>query len=218
MQPIRIRFKKEGRARYISHLDLNRVMQRAVRRARIPAWRTQGFNPHIYIVFAVPLSLFYESECEAMDIRLDGEMQVEEIGRRMTEQMPEGITIADVRIPKMKFSDIRSALYNVSLEYADKTPEELKGLVSHVVSNDKIIIEKSTKRRTFEMDIKPFFDKSEITVSGGAVNIKAVLPAGQQENLNPSCFAAAFEKYGGKADFEKVRRIKFFAEDMAEFE
>ena len=56
MQPIRIFFKKEGRAKYISHLDLNRVMQRALRRACIPVWRTRGFNPHPYIAFGLPLS------------------------------------------------------------------------------------------------------------------------------------------------------------------
>ena len=47
----RLTFAKKGRARYISHLDLMRAMQRAIKRAGVPIWYTQGFNPHSYLMF-----------------------------------------------------------------------------------------------------------------------------------------------------------------------
>ncbi|MBQ9964192.1 MAG: DUF2344 domain-containing protein, partial [Clostridia bacterium] len=59
---MRITFSKTGSARYISHLDLNRTMTRAVRRAGLPIWYTEGFNRHPYLTFAAPLSLGYEGE------------------------------------------------------------------------------------------------------------------------------------------------------------
>ena len=58
---VRLVFSKTGRARYISHLDLNRTMARVLRRAGIPLWYTEGFNKHPYITFAAPLSLGCES-------------------------------------------------------------------------------------------------------------------------------------------------------------
>ena len=58
MTTIRVWFTKTGEASYISLLDLQRVMQRAFKRSGLPVWYTLGFNPHIYITFASPLSLF----------------------------------------------------------------------------------------------------------------------------------------------------------------
>ena len=55
----RIRFTKTGEAKYISHLDLYRFMLRALKRAKLPVWHTEGFNPHVYVTFALPLSLKY---------------------------------------------------------------------------------------------------------------------------------------------------------------
>lgn len=64
---IRLVFSKTGRARYMSHLDLNRAMIRALRRAKLPVWYTEGFNRHPYVTFAAPLSLGYEGLHETME-------------------------------------------------------------------------------------------------------------------------------------------------------
>ena len=62
MITVRISFKKRDEASYISLLDLQRVMQRVLKRSGLPVWHTLGFNPHIYMTFACPLSLGQESE------------------------------------------------------------------------------------------------------------------------------------------------------------
>ena len=61
MQEIRLRFSKTDQAKYISHLDTNRVFSRAFARAKIDLWFTEGFNPHPYMSFSLPLSLGVES-------------------------------------------------------------------------------------------------------------------------------------------------------------
>ena len=88
MYDVRIFFSKTGRARYISHLDLNRCMQRALKRSGLPVVYTQGFNPHIRNTFALPLSLGYEGETETMDFRLEPELPLEEVARRLRESLP----------------------------------------------------------------------------------------------------------------------------------
>ena len=73
MITVRISFKKMNEASYISLLDMQRVMQRVLKRSGLPVWHTLGFNPHIYMTFACPLSLGQESECECVDVKTEAE-------------------------------------------------------------------------------------------------------------------------------------------------
>lgn len=218
MLAIRVRFKKEGRARYISHLDLNRCMQRALRRAHIPVWRTQGFNPHPYIVFAMPLSIFYESDCEIMDARLDGEMPLDEVARRLNENLPEGIAVTDVFEPKKKLAEIANAAYFVSLDFAGEDRGALSQKLSAVMANETLIVEKSTKRSSVELDVKPYLEKAEAEVADGRAEFKVTLPAGSQSNLNPSLLVEALEKYGMAPELVHIRRTAILDADLAPFE
>ena len=99
---VRAVFKKTGRAIYISHLDLMRVMQRTFKRAKLPVWFTKGYNPHIYLMFALPLSLGVSSECELMDFGIDisaGELDYEDIKNRLNQVLPEGLEIVKLYEP-----------------------------------------------------------------------------------------------------------------------
>ena len=115
---IRVRavFEKKGRAKYISHLDLNRCMLRTFRRSRLPIWYTEGFNPHPYYAFALALSLGFESSCEIMDFNItDDNMSMEEIRDRLNEVMPEGMHIVSVAPQRLKITAITSARYSFTL-------------------------------------------------------------------------------------------------------
>jgi radical SAM-linked protein len=217
MDAIRIQFKKEGRAKYISHLDLNRCMQRALQRAQIPIWRTQGFNPHLHIVFAMPLSIFYESDCEILDAKLDGDMPFDEIKERLNGQMPEGIVVNRVFSPQMKLTDIGFASYLVTLDFDGKQKDETAKLYTSVASLPEIMIEKATKRSTTTIDMKEYFASAKAEAYDGGLRIVCTLPTGSQMNLNPSCLVSAIEKYGAKPDFERVRRLEIYNHDMQPF-
>lgn len=89
MKSVRIWFEKRGLAIYTSHLDMNRCLTRAVRRANIPLWYTEGFNPHPYITFLLPLPLGQEGRREPLDIRIeDDEMPFAEIVDRLNALCP----------------------------------------------------------------------------------------------------------------------------------
>ena len=91
MREVRLRFSKTDRCKYISHLDINRCMARALSRAKIPLWYTEGFNPHPYMSFSLPLSLGVESFCESVDLRIVGDITNQEIKDNLNEMLPEGI-------------------------------------------------------------------------------------------------------------------------------
>ena len=108
---VRLFYTKTASAKYISHLDVMRAFQRAFRRARIPVWYTEGFHPHLYLTFALPLSLGYESLCESVDFRVTEDMTMEELERRLREALPPGFGVMSVGKPEMQPSEIKTALY-----------------------------------------------------------------------------------------------------------
>ena len=95
MDKLRLRFKKTGRAVYISHLDLMHTMQRAFSRAGYELRYSEGFNPHPQISIALPLSVGAGSVCEIMDFRLKDEADLSELPARLTSVMPEGIEVIE---------------------------------------------------------------------------------------------------------------------------
>ena len=112
MITVRISFEKKNEASYISLLDLQRVMQRVLKRSGLPVWHTLGFNPHIYMTFACPLSLGQESECECVDVKTEAENP--DFAQWQTELnaiMPTGIRITHVCPVQMKADLIAFACY-----------------------------------------------------------------------------------------------------------
>ena len=92
MREVRLDYTKFRNAKYISHLDLNRVFFRAVRRAEIPLWFTEGYNPKPYFKYAQTLPLGVESKCESVDIRLlDDNFSNAELKKRLNAVLPDSI-------------------------------------------------------------------------------------------------------------------------------
>ena len=88
----RLLFEKQGKAVWISHLDLMRLFQRAFKRSGLLLKHTQGYNPRPSVSIALPLSVGVESQCELLDFELDGqELSCQEIGQRLNDALVSGI-------------------------------------------------------------------------------------------------------------------------------
>ncbi len=211
-------FQKTGSAKYISHLDLNRCMQRAIRRADLPAWYTEGFHPHMYLMFALALSLGAESRCETMDFRLTHAMPPEEIRSRLNAALPEGLQVLDVHTPVHQAADIGSADYAIA--FRTEQPAALAQCWERFMAQEQILMQKKTKRGFKEIDIRPQIAASGIQVeeSAGILQMKLHLPAGNEGNLNVSIVLDAFEKHAERPFFvESAVREKIFCLDGKEF-
>ena len=137
-------YKKEGIARYISHLDFLRAINRTFRRAGIRVTHSQGFNPHPLLSFALPLALGITSECEAFEAILDEtDLSETEIMDRLNYALPDGIVIISVKQTETKnnFADICKAEYIV-------TPENMPSnkQTELFLSQAEIIMDKKTKK------------------------------------------------------------------------
>ena len=166
MREVRLRFSKTGRLKYISHLDINRAMSRALKRAGIPLWYTEGFNPHPYMSFSLPLSLGVESLCESVDLRITGEITNKEIKDRLNSVLPEDLKIVDVYDDFRDNSEIVYSDYVYKFEFADNDLALEK--IKNVLSSDEILALKKgkqgRKRVMKETNIKSFIDKYSISI------------------------------------------------------
>jgi len=113
---VRISFEKKNEASYISLLDLQRVMQRVLKRSGLPVYYTQGFNPHIYLSFACPLSLGQESLCECCEVKTEAEdPQLDTWCDVLQPYMPRGIKVLSAQQAQNKVAEIDHASYLVTL-------------------------------------------------------------------------------------------------------
>lgn len=190
MDSIRLKLAKQGRAKYISHLDLSRCMQRAIKRAGIPIWYTEGFNPRAYINFLLPLSLGFESVCEYAEIKLTQELTPKELIARLSAALPQGLTVLSAAPPKHKHTEIASAEYEITA----KCPAAAR--FEDFLALEKIEVEKTTKKRgTMVIDIKPSLEVLTLHIAGDEIRLQVRLPAGVSETVNPALLFDAFTHY-----------------------
>ena len=179
-----LRYERDHRVKYVSHLDFVRMFGRALRRAHLPIAFSEGFNPHPLLTFALPLSVGYTSECEILEIALTESVPSEEIVGRLNNVLPEGVKIISAHVGKSNMKKLDIALYEV---YPQKTPA---GILDFLLKNE-ILIEKKTKSGIKETDIRP--DIKDIKVS--LEKIEMILSAGSRANLKPEVVIAAMNKY-----------------------
>lgn len=97
MSKFRLEITKGEELRYISHLDYAGAIERAVRRSKLPAAYSEGFNPHMKIAFASAMGLGITTSMEYMEIEIKEDMPVEEVKRCLGEQLPPGINLLQIK-------------------------------------------------------------------------------------------------------------------------
>ena len=176
---IRLVFKKDGKLKFISHLDLIRTMKGAFSRAGIPIYYSEGFNPHPKMVFSLPLSIGCESVCEYLDIKLNSPMDEKELLERLNAQFPPELQFTKVYERTTEFTSIASAEYDITL-YENVTAEDVKKALE-----GPIIVNKKSKKGMVDVDLSSGIVSIEVTQAQDCVKIKAILGAKQDGYVNP---------------------------------
>ncbi|MBQ3136085.1 MAG: DUF2344 domain-containing protein [Clostridia bacterium] len=219
MRCVRVWFKKMGMSRYVSHLDLMRAMTRALRRAKVPLWYTEGYNPHPYITFALPLSLGMESLCESMDMRIEGDSTNEEIFSMLKDNMPPGIEIINVSEPVFDPKKIVYGEFDILFDCKNNA-EYVAELVKDILSKDELIVQKLGKKGRHKVlkDINLIEFIKEYTVShyGERVKLSIILPAGSSTNINPSLLADEIKKRVEDTSYTLIRK-RLLTENLEQF-
>jgi radical SAM-linked protein len=112
---LRITFSKTGALRYIGHLDLHTLWERAARRAGLPLAYSQGFHPQPKLQLASALPLGFSSRCEVLDMRLTEDIDLQTLPERLRPALPEGIRVLGVEPVDERAAPLQTRL--ISAEY-----------------------------------------------------------------------------------------------------
>lgn len=208
MKNVRVWFKKSDEAAYISHLDLNRTMLRAVAASEIDVWYTEGFNPHPFITFALPLSLGITSFRESMDMRLISDVETKNIIERLNKYLPESIKVFDVSEPVMKSKDIAAAEFKIRFD------ENVSNDLTTFLNQEHIITDKKTKSGVKQVDIKQKIIAYDVLKEQEGCSLLLKLPAGNVENIKPALLLESFKTYLGREIFFEVTKINLYNDKM----
>lgn len=186
MNKYRLKFSKTDKMRYIGHLDLLKIFQRSVKRSKLPIAYSKGFNPHQIMGFAVPLPLGMESIAECIDIELEEETDTQIIKTALTDSLPNGMSVLYVRSffenEKSAASLITAADYEITLDFNMENPQEI---IDKMMSQETLLIEKTSKHKTKTVDIKKNIYDIKLMENDGFTKFKTRISTGSAENLKP---------------------------------
>ena len=192
---------------------MNRFMSRLITKAKIPVWYTEGFHQHLYMNFAVPLSLGYEGLYEIMDIRLiDDNYSLDECLSALRNACPEDIEFFDIKEDGMHMKTIGFAEFNIEFENYN---DEISMVLENFLKSESIICQKTGKKgKIKEIDLIPKIKSFKMLSKG----LNITLVAGSEDNLNPSLVMNTFfEKSGIAPVFYNVSRIMIYNKNGEEF-
>ena len=151
-------FEKSERIRHIGHLDIQRFVQRGLRRSELPVAYSKGFNPHILVTFASALSTGACGLREIMDVTLAEPVPEQEFLSRMNRAMPPEMQLLEARAVDDRHPALMATLRAASYDLRIRDPRQAEKLVAAIpvlMSREQIPALRKTKTGMKEVDIKP---------------------------------------------------------------
>lgn len=173
---LRLRYVKGGALAYISHLDVMRTFMKALHRAGLPLYYSEGFSPHPKLTFAAPLPVGQESVCEYLDVRLAEPYDPAAAMTALNATLPEGLRIVAAGYPTAKFSVIDRAGYRVTIRTRDASPA-LAARCRAILSARPLTVFKRSKAGDRDMDISGSILSAEAEYREGAILLLLTLRA-----------------------------------------
>lgn len=190
-----IRFGKQPRLRFISHLDLQRFFQRALNRTGLPIAWTQGFNPHPILSFGSALALGWTSEYEILDVKLSAPM-----GRRRTEDAMRAALPVDLPVLEVRMVDdchpapmamVRASDYEITL--SGETAAATLDAAEEFLRRESVMAVRKTKSGEREVDIRPMALLLEH--EGDVLSARLMLT--EKDTLKPDLLVRALAEIAG---------------------
>lgn len=189
MDKLRLRFEQTGRARWISHLDTMRTLQRAMLRAGVPIRYSEGFNPHALLSILMPLSVGSESVCQLCDIRVKEDVDIAALPGRLTAVLPEGLRVTDAYEDGDKPAELKwleaEGLWEYDTADPAGTAEALRALFAAPVQ-----VLRRTKRGEGLFTLTEHVKTLEFLPEPGALRVRCTVSCAEPV-VNPDLITAA---------------------------
>lgn len=188
------RFGKIGRLKFVSHLDLQRYMQRTFNRTELPIAFSQGFNPHPVMSFASALAMGWVSEYEILDVKLDKPVTKEFALKEMRSALPDELPVYDVKFVDDKHASMMSLVkmsdYEIEIsENADKIMDAAR----EFLLSDTVMAIRKTKSSEREINIRPLC----VYLSAQGNTLKTRLMLTEADTLKPDLLLKTLSEMAG---------------------
>ena len=221
---LRIKFMRGEEVKYISHLDMLKVFERAVRRAKIPIAYSQGFNPHPQIIFGLPLSVGVTSDAEYADFELTEPVTPEDFMDKLNRQLPSGLRVISAKHLNAKSNIMKSitrASYTVIISWMGEGGiDGVKAAVRAFFGQGEVLVQKKGKKGMKEVNIRPMvYDLEVKTFSDICISeykedsacILMTVDAGIDSNLKPELVISSLNDLSEMdINVEKVHRTALY--------
>ncbi len=187
---LRIAYTKVEDAKFIAHLDLTRVFERAIRRAGIKMSYTEGFNPRPKISFGFALAVGTEGEREYVDVDLEHELELGDVLGRIQEQLPSGIRLLQGSVltsgAKPLMAVLNAASYRIRVAMALPIQENrLQEAITAWLAREHVTYSRYSKKGPTDKDIRPWVKSLEGKVQGDEVIFELDVEMGNAGSVRP---------------------------------
>jgi radical SAM-linked protein len=205
-----VRFGKMRRLRFVSHLDLQRAMQMALRRTDLPIAYSQGFNPHPQIAFASALAVGHTSDYEVLDIKLAHDDTKARVFQRMSFALPKDLPVEEVCLVEDNYPSmmaiVAAADYEISIE--GDAPGRM---VEEFLAQSEVFAMRKTKSGESLTDIRPMAK----SLQWDGTILRARLALTERATLKPDLLTRAL--FGEDATASRVHRLALLKESGADY-
>lgn len=208
IQRLRVTFARGDELKYITHLDLMRFWERALRRAEIPVAYSEGFSPHAQVSLAAPLPVGTTSDAELMDVFLDRPMPPAAVIRAAGGQLPPAIEIRSIEevglaLPSLQ-AEVRFAEYDVDVPAG---PDGARAAVERFIAAETVPWEHQRDSETRSYDIRALVDTiAVVEAEPGVVRLRMRLRNDNSGSGRPDQVVAALG-LGAPARIHRTRLV-----------
>lgn len=201
--PVRLRFSKRGKVRFVSHRDLARGFERAFRVGALPLAFTEGFNPRPRVSLGLALGVGHESDAEYLDLELVEPIDLDTLPGALTESLPVGVEVDGAVLLAMRAPALQEAITSVEyrLDLAME-PDEIDRAVAQALTATELPIETTRKGRPVVEDLRPGIRR--LSAVDGAVDVEV---GTQPRGIRPVELIGALRVLAGGARSEGEDRV-----------
>ncbi|MEM7323610.1 MAG: TIGR03936 family radical SAM-associated protein [Actinomycetota bacterium] len=167
---IRIRFSKAGKVRFVSHRDVARLFERALRKLRLPVAYSEGFSPRPKLSFGLALSVSHESDAEYLDVELTELPDLEGLSQALTAALPDGMDVVGVAALEQGSASLQQVITSCTwrIEVLGAPAAGVTAAVAEVLASTELPLERVRKGKTAVTDVRPAI--LELDVEGPTEN------------------------------------------------
>ena len=204
-----IRFGKQPRLRFISHLDIQRFLHMALNRTGLPIKYSEGFNPHPIMAFGSALALGWTSDYEILDVKLSAPMGRKRCEDAMRSALPEDLPVLEVKLVDDKFPSAMAQVHasDYRVELAGESARAILDAIPAFMAETEILAMKKSKSGIKEVNIRPFvLDMKE---ENGGIFCRLMLT--EKENLKADLLVNTLAARAGEEAEMRVHRTCLLA-------